>query len=97
MVLVDILATIFTLRGWFLGGEQTSIVAVVRVWIFSLGIFLIIGGLHYLLKNDAFRDRVVEKPAWKTPTQRAHDDFGTSPHAHLDLRSFVPRVTLTNL
>lgn len=93
VVVVDILATVFTLRGWFLGGEQTSIVAVVRIWIFSFGTFLILGGLHYLLQNDAIDNNAVEKLFWKPPKQRSLEDFGTSPHARLGLLSFVVTYT----
>src|SRR5947207_463324 len=45
ILVVDILATFFCLFGWFLDkAPHTSIVAVVRVWIFSFGIFCIMGG-----------------------------------------------------
>lgn len=43
--LVDIIATLFTIFGWFEDG-QTSIVAVVRIWIFSFGIFCVMGGVY---------------------------------------------------
>lgn len=43
--LVDIIATLFTIFGWFENG-QTSIVAVVRIWIFSFGIFCVMGGVY---------------------------------------------------
>jgi hypothetical protein len=35
ILLVDILATMFCLFGWFIGGN-TSIVAIVRVWVSTL-------------------------------------------------------------
>lgn len=43
--LVDVIATLFTIFGWFEDG-QTSIVAVVRIWIFSFGIFCVMGGVY---------------------------------------------------
>ncbi|KAL0635534.1 plasma membrane H+-ATPase [Maublancomyces gigas] len=43
--LVDIIATLFTIFGWFENSE-TSIVAVVRIWIFSFGIFCVMGGVY---------------------------------------------------
>lgn len=44
--LVDVIATLFTIFGWFEGFEQTSIVGVVRIWIFSFGIFCVMGGVY---------------------------------------------------
>ncbi|KAI5800335.1 hypothetical protein DFH27DRAFT_78408 [Peziza echinospora] len=41
---VDIIATLFCIFGWFTGG-QTSIVAVVRIWVFSFGVFCVLGGV----------------------------------------------------
>lgn len=46
ILVVDIIATLFTIFGWFEGNEQTSIVAVVRIWIFSFGIFCVMGGVY---------------------------------------------------
>jgi H+-transporting ATPase len=41
ILIVDLIATFFTLFGWLVGGH-TSIVAVVRIWIFSFGVFCIL-------------------------------------------------------
>jgi H+-transporting ATPase len=46
ILVVDIIATLFTIFGWFEGNEQTSIVAVVRIWIYSFGIFCVMGGVY---------------------------------------------------
>ena len=46
ILLVDIIATFFTLFGWFEGGKHTSIVTVVRIWIYSFGIFCVLGGVY---------------------------------------------------
>ncbi|KIM86703.1 hypothetical protein PILCRDRAFT_96084 [Piloderma croceum F 1598] len=51
---VDILASIFALFGWISGGAPhggwTSIVTVVRIWLFSFGVVTVVG-LAYLLLN----------------------------------------------
>lgn len=44
ILVVDIIATLFCIFGWFVSG-QTSIVAVVRIWIFSFGVFCCLGGV----------------------------------------------------
>ena len=46
ILVVDLIATCFCIFGWFVpGGNQTSIVAVVRIWIFSFGVFCVLGGV----------------------------------------------------
>lgn len=78
ILLVDLLATFFCLFGWFVGGE-TSIVAVVRVWIFSFGIFCIMGGLYYLLQGSTSFDNIMHGKSPKgNAKQRSLEDFGTS-------------------
>ncbi|CAD6505755.1 BgTH12-01242 [Blumeria graminis f. sp. triticale] len=75
---VDIVATLFTLFGWFVGG-QTSIVAVVRIWIFSFGVFCIMGGVYYLLQDSAGFDNLMHgKSIKKNPKQRSLEDFVVS-------------------
>ena len=44
ILVVDIIATFFCIFGWFASG-QTSIVTVVRIWIFSFGVFCVLGGV----------------------------------------------------
>ncbi|RDW71312.1 plasma membrane ATPase-2 [Coleophoma cylindrospora] len=78
ILVVDIIATFFTLFGWFVGG-QTSIVAVVRVWIFSFGVFCIMGGLYYLLQDSAGFDNIMHgKSPKKDQKQRSLEDFVVS-------------------
>jgi len=78
ILLVDILATFFTLFGWFQGG-QTSIVAVVRIWIFSFGVFCVMGGVYYLLQDSAGFDNLMHgKSPKKKHTQRSLEDFVVS-------------------
>lgn len=76
--IVDAVATAFCLFGWFVGG-RTSVVAVVRVWIFSLGVFCVLGGLYYLLDGSQAFDNVMhgQKPK-KKEKRRKMEDFGKS-------------------
>ncbi|KAK5017648.1 plasma membrane H+-ATPase [Cryomyces antarcticus] len=75
---VDIIATFFTLFGWFIGG-QTSIVAVVRIWIFSFGVFCVMGGVYYLLQDSAGFDNMMHgKSPKKNQKQRSLEDFVVS-------------------
>lgn len=78
ILIVDIIATFFTLFGWFVGG-QTSIVAVVRIWIFSFGVFCIMGGVYYLLQDSVGFDNLMHgKSPKKNQKQRSLEDFGKS-------------------
>ncbi|KAI9894803.1 MAG: plasma membrane H+-ATPase [Vezdaea aestivalis] len=78
ILVVDILATFFCLFGWFVGG-QTSIVAVVRIWIFSFGVFCVLGGIYYLLQDSAGFDNLMHgKSIKKNPKQRSLEDFVVS-------------------
>ena len=73
---VDIIATFFCIFGWFVGG-QTSIVAVVRIWIYSFGIFCILGGLYYLMQDSVTFDNLMHgKSLNRNPKQRSLEDFG---------------------
>lgn len=76
ILVVDIVATFFCLFGWFIGG-QTSVVAVVRVWIFSFGVFCVMGGLYYLLADSVGFDNLMHgKSPKKNLKQRSLEDFG---------------------
>ncbi|EGC48205.1 H ATPase [Histoplasma capsulatum var. duboisii H88] len=78
ILLVDIIATFFTIFGWFVGG-QTSIVAVVRIWVFSFGCFCVLGGLYYLLQGSAGFDNMMHgKSPKKNQKQRSLEDFVVS-------------------
>ncbi|PBP23941.1 plasma membrane ATPase [Diplocarpon rosae] len=78
ILIVDILATLFTLFGWFLHGH-TSIVAVVRIWIFSFGVFCIMGGVYYLLQDSSGFDNIMHgKSPKKNQKQRNLEDFVVS-------------------
>ncbi|EON61776.1 plasma membrane ATPase [Coniosporium apollinis CBS 100218] len=78
ILIVDIIATFFCLFGWFIGG-QTSIVAVVRVWIFSFGVFCVMGGVYYLLQDSIGFDNLMHgKSPKKDQKQRSLEDFVVS-------------------
>ncbi|KAL6690110.1 plasma-membrane proton-e [Trichoderma pleuroticola] len=75
ILVVDIIATLFCVFGWFIG-EQTSIVAVVRIWIFSFGIFAIMGGLYYFLQGSTGFDNLMHgKSPKQNQKQRSLEDF----------------------
>ncbi|KAI9735252.1 MAG: plasma membrane H+-ATPase [Cirrosporium novae-zelandiae] len=78
ILVVDIIATFFCLFGWFVGG-QTSIVAVVRIWIFSFGVFCVLGGLYYLLQGSTGFDNLMHgKSPKQNQKQRSLEDFVVS-------------------
>ncbi|KAI1008116.1 Plasma membrane [Podosphaera aphanis] len=71
---VDIVATLFTIFGWFVGGK-TSIVAVARIWIFSFGVFCVMGGVYYLLHDSPGFDDFMHGKSMKRQKQRSIEDF----------------------
>ena len=76
ILVVDLVATFFCLFGFFVGG-QTSIVAVVRVWLFSFGVFCVLGGIYYLLADSVGFDNLMHgKSPKKNAKQRSLEDFG---------------------
>jgi H+-transporting ATPase len=76
ILIVDIIATFFCIFGWFVGG-QTSIVAVVRIWIFSFGVFCVMGGIYFMLqKSTGFDSLMHGKSPKKNTKQRSLEDFG---------------------
>lgn len=80
ILVVDIVATFFCLFGFFVGG-RTSIVAVVRIWLFSFGVFCVLGGLYYLLADSQGFDNLMHgKSPNKNAKQRSLEDFGKSIH-----------------
>ena len=77
ILIVDILATIFCVFGWFVGG-QTSIVTVVRVWVFSFGVFCVMGGVYYLLQGSQGFDNLMHGKVGKDTKTRNLEDFVVS-------------------
>ncbi|KAL0940621.1 plasma membrane atpase [Colletotrichum truncatum] len=77
ILVVDILATLFCIFGWFQHGEQTSIVAVVRIWIFSFGVFCVCAGVYYMLQDSTGFDNLMHGKSPKgSQKQRSLEDFG---------------------
>ncbi|KAF7554964.1 hypothetical protein G7046_g6664 [Stylonectria norvegica] len=78
ILVVDIIATLFCIFGWFVH-EDTSIVAVVRIWIFSFGIFCIMGGLYYFMEGSTGFDNLMHgKSPKRNQKQRSLEDFVVS-------------------
>lgn len=72
---VDAIATLFCVFGWFVGGK-TSIVTVVRVWIFSFGIFCIMGGAYYMMFESVKFDSFMNGKGFRSRSrQRSFEDF----------------------
>lgn len=80
--LVDALATLFCIFGWFVGGERTSIVAVVRIWIYSFGVFCVMAGVYYLLQDSHTFDRIVH-------AGRRKQARGTAKFTRKELENFL--------
>ncbi|KAG4304968.1 hypothetical protein PORY_001643 [Pneumocystis oryctolagi] len=82
--LVDVIATLFCVFGWFTGTKEhglqpTSIVTVVRVWLFSFGVFCIMAGIYYLLSDSVAFDNIMHgKSVKKNSKQRSLEDFVVS-------------------
>ena len=74
---VDILASCFCVFGWFQGGRGTHIVAVVRIWVFSFGVFCVMAGVYYLLqRSQGFGDAVNVKNVRGKGGKKGAEDFG---------------------
>ncbi|KAG5517925.1 hypothetical protein PMAC_000380 [Pneumocystis sp. 'macacae'] len=79
--LVDVIATLFCIFGWFTGTKEhglqpTSIITVVRVWLFSFGVFCIMAGIYYLLSDSVAFDNIMHgKSVKKNTKQRSLEDF----------------------
>ena len=72
VLLVDALATLFCLFGWFQRYNKTDPVTVVRVWIFSLIVFGIMAIIHYVLSEALHFERVKPRKA----VQLREEDLG---------------------
>ncbi|EPX73879.1 P-type proton ATPase Pma1 [Schizosaccharomyces octosporus yFS286] len=75
VLVVDILATIFCIFGWFKGGHQTSIVAVLRIWIYSFGVFCIMAGVYYILSESTAFDRWMNGKPRESRDKRSVEDL----------------------
>ena len=72
---VDAIATMFCLFGWW-SQNWTDIVTVVRIYIWSLGIFCCLGGAYYLMSESESFDRFMNgKPMKEDKPTRTVEDF----------------------
>ncbi|KAG7812338.1 hypothetical protein KL921_001570 [Ogataea angusta] len=75
VLIVDIIATMFTLFGWW-SQNWNDIVTVVRVWIWSFGVFCVLGGAYVMMSESEKFDRFMNgKPLKERPPQRTLEDF----------------------
>ncbi|ODV86296.1 hypothetical protein CANARDRAFT_175215 [[Candida] arabinofermentans NRRL YB-2248] len=75
VLIVDIIATMFTLFGWW-SQNWNDIVTVVRVWIWSFGVFCVLGGAYVMMSESEKFDRFMNgKPLKEAPPQRSLEDF----------------------
>ena len=75
VLIVDIIATCFTLFGWW-SQNWNDIVTVVRVWIWSFGTFCVLGGAYYVMSESEKFDRLMNgKPMKKKEDNRSFEDF----------------------
>ncbi|KAG7881676.1 hypothetical protein KL905_000838 [Ogataea polymorpha] len=75
VLIVDIIATMFTLFGWW-SQNWNDIVTVVRVWIWSFGVFCVLGGAYVIMSESEKFDRFMNgKPLKERPPQRTLEDF----------------------
>lgn len=72
---VDIIASCFTLFGWW-SQNWTDIVTVTRVWVFSFGVFAVMGGAYYLMSTSEGFDNFCNGKSSKPPRDERHfEDF----------------------
>ena len=75
VLIVDIIATMFCLFGWW-SQNWNDIVTVVRVWIFSFGVFCVMGGAYYMMSESEAFDRFMNgKSRRDKPSGRSVEDF----------------------
>lgn len=88
ILIVDILATMFTLFGWLVGGGNgsedilnngqhhehwTDIVTVVRVWAYSLGVTIILALVYFILQKIPYLDNLGRRD--RSRVSREYEDF----------------------
>ena len=90
ILLVDGLATVFCVFGWFYSSGNTMSVAaspqtIGRVWVFSFGVFCAMAGIYYLLADAPGFDRLMHGQ-WPCRSKRKEklksfefEDFRTQP------------------
>ncbi|KAK9759729.1 plasma membrane H+-ATPase [Basidiobolus ranarum] len=71
-MVVDILASLFAIFGWFTGVD-TSIVAVVRIWLYSFGVFVVMALVYMILSNSPGFDRLAHGKSMKAKNRGMED------------------------
>lgn len=72
---VDVIATMFTLFGWW-SQNWTDIVTVVRIYIWSVGVFCVMGGAYYMMSESETFDKLMNgKPLKEPKSTRSVEDF----------------------
>ncbi|KAH3901727.1 probable Plasma membrane ATPase 1 [Saccharomycodes ludwigii] len=71
---VDIIATMFTLFGWW-SQNWTDMVTVVRIYIWSFGIFCVMGGAYYIMSQSESFDRLMNGKPKHDKGHRSIEDF----------------------
>ncbi|RAL02397.1 plasma-membrane proton-efflux P-type ATPase [Aspergillus ibericus CBS 121593] len=75
IAVVDLMATCFCLFGWFVG-EPTSTPTILRIYVFSFGVFCIMGGIYHLLHGSKSFDNIMHgKSPRSNDKQRSLEDF----------------------
>ena len=89
ILLVDAFATVFCVFGWFYDAGWTYVVSsastIVRVWVFSLGLFFAMAGVYYLLADaPAFNLMMHCQRPWRSCKKENHsfelEDLGRELH-----------------
>lgn len=77
ILVVDAVATLMCIFGVFVP-ERTHVVTVVRVWVFSFGIFCIMAGVYFLLESSAGFDALMNgrRRGGREKEMRRIEDFG---------------------
>ena len=79
ILVVDVVATVLCHFGWFLGNRRTDALTIVRVYIFSLGVFCIMVMVYYLLSGSVGFDDLMHGRGLKRgkkEVKRLNEDFG---------------------
>ena len=97
VLLVDILATAFCVLGWFNGGLThvvTSPLTILRVWLFSFGVFCVIAIFYRLLARSKMFDRLMhfKSPIKRSKEKRNLEDFSKLAGGMERVRSADDRV-----
>ena len=76
---VDIIATMFCLFGWW-SQNWNDIVTVVKVWIWSFGVFCVLGGVYFLMSQSEVFNRIMNGKSIRRekPSGRILEDFTTA-------------------